>query len=62
MSMKKEATTMEQEEAIEYLQRKGKIRQDETTHPKWTKKELEEIEDVVARGKVYGDPHAEIQW
>lgn len=53
---------MKKEDAIEYLQRKGKIRDDEVKHPKWTAEEKAEIAKVEKSGKIYGDPAAEIHW
>ena len=52
---------MEKKEAIQYLERKGKIEgtQEEV---KYSKKEKEEIKKVMKEGKIYGDPIAEIQW
>jgi hypothetical protein len=47
---------MDREEAIEYLEKKGKI----TGNTKYNKKEEEEIKTVTKKGKIYGDPVVEI--
>lgn len=53
---------MNREEAIEYLENKGKIRKRKFVKPKYSKKELVEIETTIKEGKIYGDPIARIQW
>lgn len=51
---------MNKEDAIEYLQDKGKIKDDETKHPKFSKDEQNKIKEVMKQGKIYGDPIVEI--
>lgn len=47
---------MDREDAIDYLERKGKIEGD----TKYSKEEEKEISEVMKRGKIYGDPVAEV--
>ena len=51
---------MDRQDVIEYLQRKGKIRENEEIEPKFNKKENEEIDKVMKHGKIYGDPLVEL--
>ena len=48
---------MEKEEAIKYLERKGGYNDDKAEKP-LTKEE--KVEKVMKKGKIYGDPTAEI--
>ena len=45
---------MKRKEAIKYLEGKGKI------EGKYDKEDEKEIQDVIKRGKIYGDPTADI--
>ena len=49
---------MDREDAIEYLQRKGKIDDPygERKERKFEKEEEAEIQKVMKQGKIYGDP------
>jgi hypothetical protein len=47
---------MDRSDAIEYLERKGKIEGKKV----FTKKEEQEIKKVTKEGKIYGDPCIEI--
>ncbi len=49
---------MDRENAIKYLDRKEKI---DISKGKFTKEDEEEIEEVIKKGKIYGDPLAIIQ-
>jgi len=53
---------MEKEEAIEYLQRKGKIREDEVKRPKFNEFEQAKIKEVMKEGKIYGDPVVSLKY
>lgn len=44
---------MDKDEAIEYLQDKGHIKEKEV---KLTKSEAAKVKDVMKHGKIYGDP------
>lgn len=48
---------MDRKSAINYLLRKGKI-EGKTT---FNKTEEEEIENIIKKGKIYGDPVVEIE-
>jgi hypothetical protein len=48
---------MNRKDAIEYLDRKGKL---ETKKTKFTEKDEEKIKEVMKKGKIYGDPCIEI--
>ena len=52
---------MDRNEAISYLKRKGKIHPKEV-EIKLTKEEEKEVDKVIKKGKIYGDPIARIQW
>lgn len=53
----------EREDAIDYLERKDKLDKPyKQKERKFTNKETKEIEKVMKKGKIYGDPTAEIQW
>jgi len=45
---------MNRENAIKYLLKKDKL--------KFTKKCEQDIDEVMTKGKIYGDPVARIQW
>jgi hypothetical protein len=49
---------MDEEDAVEYLQEKGEIRDRE--NPKFNKAEKAKIKEVVKEGKIYGDPIVEL--
>jgi hypothetical protein len=53
---------MKRKQAIKYLQEKDMIQQNEVTEPKFSKEDEYEINKVMKKGKIYGDPIAEIQW
>lgn len=48
---------MDREDAIRYLERKGKI---EAEEKKFDKDDEKEIEKVMKEGKIYGDPVVEV--
>ncbi len=50
---------MDKEEAIKYLERKGKI-QTKTDEETYSKEHEELIEKVVKEGKIFGDPLVEL--
>ena len=52
---------MDREEAISYLKRKGKINSKEV-EVKLNNEEEQEVNNVMKKGKIYGDPIARIQW
>lgn len=51
---------MNRENAISYLQRKDKIRDDDVEHPEFDKDEEELIKQVMKEGKIFGDPLVEL--
>lgn len=51
---------MEKEEAIEYLEEKGKIRERPLAKIKYNKEESKKISRVMKEGKIYGDPLVEL--
>jgi len=55
---------MNRKKAIEYLERKDKIREPVKVVKKikYTKKEEAKIKKVMKEGKIFGDPIAEVQW
>lgn len=50
---------MERSDAVAYLRRKDKI---DSEADEFTAEEEKEIEKVMTRGKVYGDPCVEVDW
>ncbi len=50
---------MKREKAIEYLKRKGKIKEDKEV---FNKEDESEIDKVVTEGKIYGDPLVEVNF
>ena len=52
---------MNKEAAIKYLQKKGKIKDDEE-NSKFSKTEEELIEKVEKEGKIFGDPVVDINF
>lgn len=52
---------MNEKEALEYLQKKGKISKSKTLDS-LTEREKKMVKQVTKEGKIYGDPIAEIQW
>lgn len=49
---------MDREQAIEYLEKKGKI----DGEVKYRKEDEEKIVKVMKEGKIYGDPIADVQF
>lgn len=49
---------MDRKKAEEYLIREGEI----NNKPVYSGEEEKKIEEVMKKGKIYGDPTAEIQW
>lgn len=52
---------MDREEAKNYLERKGKL-VEPISKQDADKQNEKEIQKVIKKGKIYGDPIAEIQW